>query len=60
MKHLVEDNLAAISALMAYRTVDFRIIENIGEYCKEEIGGRFTAMDMIEKINSAISKIINF
>jgi Ser/Thr protein kinase RdoA (MazF antagonist) len=37
MKHLIDDNLAAISPLMAHRTADFRIIENIGEHCKYQV-----------------------
>lgn len=37
MKHLIGDNLDAISPLMAHRTADFRIIENIGEHCKYQV-----------------------
>jgi len=29
----------------------------IGEYCKESIGSRFTAMEMIQNINNTISKL---
>lgn len=42
MKHLIDDNLAAISPLMAHRTTDFRIIENIGDSCKEQISQLLT------------------
>lgn len=30
----------------------------IGEYCKENIGARFTAVDMMNNVNNAIKKII--
>ena len=32
----------------------------IGEYCKKNIGSRFTAGDMINSINKAIQHVINF
>ncbi|MFW9875251.1 MAG: NAD(P)H-hydrate dehydratase [Candidatus Thorarchaeota archaeon] len=31
----------------------------IGEYCKKNIGTRFTALDMIKNINNSIKKLIN-
>ena len=37
MTHLINENLDAISALMAHRMEDYKIIENIGEYCKEQV-----------------------
>ena len=37
MKHLIDDNLAAISPLMAHRIEEYKLIENIGEYCKEQV-----------------------
>jgi NAD(P)H-hydrate repair Nnr-like enzyme with NAD(P)H-hydrate dehydratase domain len=30
----------------------------IGEYCKNTIGQRFTAMDIVQKINDAILDVI--
>ena len=42
MKYLIDDNLAAISPLMAHRTADFKIIENIGVSCKEQISQLLT------------------
>jgi len=42
MKHLVDDNLAAISSLMVYRPADFRVIENIGDQCKKRITSLLT------------------
>ena len=32
----------------------------IGEYCKKNIGSRFTAVDMINSINKTIQQIINY
>ncbi|MFW9970547.1 MAG: NAD(P)H-hydrate dehydratase [Candidatus Odinarchaeota archaeon] len=32
----------------------------IGEYCKADIGDRFTTLDMIKNINNALRNIINF
>ncbi|TFF97564.1 MAG: NAD(P)H-hydrate dehydratase [Promethearchaeota archaeon] len=32
----------------------------IGEYCKEHIGPRFTAMDMIDNINDSLSELLDF
>ncbi|MBC8229656.1 phosphotransferase [bacterium] len=37
MKHLVDNNLAAISPLMAHRPADFKLIENVGDECKRRI-----------------------
>lgn len=37
MKHLIDDNLVAISWLMAHRKADYRLIENIAESCKNQI-----------------------
>ncbi|MHA2120971.1 MAG: NAD(P)H-hydrate dehydratase, partial [Promethearchaeota archaeon] len=31
----------------------------IGEYCKQQIGSRFTAIDMINNINSTLSSLNN-
>jgi len=42
MKYLVDDNLTAISSLMVHRTADFKIIENIGNCCKEQISHLLT------------------
>jgi ADP-dependent NAD(P)H-hydrate dehydratase / NAD(P)H-hydrate epimerase len=32
----------------------------IGEFCKEKLGSRFNALDMIDNINEGIEKLINF
>jgi Ser/Thr protein kinase RdoA (MazF antagonist) len=37
MKHLIDENLTAIAALMAHRIEDYKIIENTGEYCKKQV-----------------------
>jgi len=42
MKHLVDNNLAAISSLMVHRPTDFRFIENIGVKCKRRISSLLT------------------
>ena len=43
MKHLVDNNLSAISPLMVDRLADFKLIENIGDQCKRRISGLLTA-----------------
>lgn len=37
MKHLVDNNLAAIAFLMAHRPADFKLIENVGDQCERRI-----------------------
>jgi Ser/Thr protein kinase RdoA (MazF antagonist) len=37
MKHLIDDNLDAISSLMKHRARDYAIIEGIGNYCKKQV-----------------------
>ncbi len=37
MKYIIDENLAAISTLVAHRIEDYKIIEKIGEYCKEQV-----------------------
>lgn len=32
----------------------------LGEYCKKELGSRFTALNMIENLNNSIQKLQNF
>ena len=37
MKHLLDDNLAAIAPLMAHRNEDFALIKDIAEHCRNRI-----------------------
>jgi len=37
MKYLIDDNLTLISTLMNHRIEEYKIIEKIGEYCKEKV-----------------------
>lgn len=37
MKHLVDDNLAVIAPFMGHRPVDFKLIESVGDQCRNRV-----------------------